>query len=102
VWEMSGHRYVKLWRLHFAILTAKCIVKTVLCLSVHLQVMWLVMGGRGATWLSFVQSGRKLWRGPGYDRTVCVQVVAPFVLKWVMVRKIGRKIPIGDDVCTLK
>jgi len=47
VGEMSGHRYVKLWRLQFAKLTAKCIVKIVLCLSVRLQVMWLVMGRRG-------------------------------------------------------
>jgi hypothetical protein len=35
-------------------------------------------------------------------RSHCVQVVAPFVLKGMMVRKIGRKIPIVDDVCTLE
>jgi hypothetical protein len=59
-------------------------------------------GGKGATCLSFVQRGRKLLPGPGYDRNVCVHVEAPFVLKWMMARKIGRKIAIGDDVCTLK
>ena len=100
--DVEVTRYVKLWRLHFAKLTAKYIVKVVVCLSVHLQVMWLVMAGRGATCLSFVQRGRKLWLGPGYDSIVCVQVVAPFVLKWIMVRKIGRKISIGEHVCTLK